>query len=280
MNLRFRIAALSCLGLVFAPALLAQSGAMAPPPLMLFVREEVKPGRGAAHEATEAAWTQALIKGKSADHYLGMSSMTGPSEAWFIMGYRNYAEWESRQNEFDKSPMLKKEVQKIAQQDGDLLSGTRTFLGAYRQDLSFGPDVEIGKMRYFRIRIFRIKPGQNKAFEDGVKVALDAYKKSGYPASFAFYEVSAGMGSPSFVVLRPMKSLADMDVLDTADKAFQEALGEEGRKTMQKVFAETVNMVENQLFAINPKLSFPGPATIASDPAFWTPKPVKEPAAK
>ena len=75
------------------------------------------------------------------------------------------------------------------------------------------------------------------------------------------------------MVLRPMKSLADMDAMAAADKAFQEALGEEGRKAMQKVFTETVNGVENQLFAFNPKLSYPGPASIASDPAFWTPKP-------
>jgi hypothetical protein len=42
---------------------------------------------------------------------------------------------------------------------------------------------------------------------------------------------------------------------------------------MQKVFADTVNNVENQIFSFSPKLSFPGPATIASDPAFWTVKP-------
>ena len=69
-----------------------------------------------------------------------------------------------------------------------------------------------------------------------------------------------------------MKSLADMDATAAAEKAFQEALGEDGRKAMQKVFADTVNMVENQLFAFSPKLSYPGPATIASDPAFWTVK--------
>jgi hypothetical protein len=194
------------------------------------------------------------------------------------MGDRSWADLESKQNEFDKNPALKKEVDKIAQQDGDLLSGTRTFIGAYRKDLSFGPDVEVGKMRYFRIRTFRVKQGQNKAFEEGVKLALGAYTKSHYPASFAFYEVTAGMGSPTYIVLRPMKSLAEQDAVAAADKAFQEALGEEGGKAMQKVFTDTVNGVENQLFSLNPKLSYPGPSTIASDPAFWTPKPEKAPA--
>jgi len=260
---------------LIAPALLAQSGPMPPPPLMLFVREEVKPGHGAGHAATESAWTRALTKGKSADHYLGMSALTGPSEAWFIMGYASYADWEAKQSEFDKNPALKAEIDKVSQQDGEHLSGTRTLLGSWRKDLSYGPPVEIGKMRYMRIRTFRIKQGQNKAFEEGVKTALAAYAKSHYPASFAFYEINAGLGSPAFIVLRPMKSLAEMDATAAAEKGFQEALGDEGQKTMQKVFADTVNAVENQLFAFNPKLSFPGPDTIASDPGFWAPKPAK-----
>ncbi len=259
-----------------ASALLAQGAPMPPPPLMQFVREEVKPGRGAAHMATEAAWGRILGQGKSTDHYLGMNALTGPSEAWFIMGYASYADWEAKQNELEKNPAIKKEIDKISQQDGDHLSSVRTFLGAWRKDLSFGAPVEIGKMRYFRTRIFRVKQGMNKAFEEGVKTALAAYEKSKYPASFAFYEVVAGMPSPSYIVLRPMKTLGEMDTFDSADKAFQDALGEDGRKAMQKTFADTVNAVENQLFAFNPKLSYPGPKTIASDPAFWAPKAAKD----
>lgn len=272
------------LALLLAPALLApsfaalraQGGPMPPPPLMMFYREEVKPGHGAAHAATEAAWGRILAKGKSTDHYLGMTSLTGPSEAWFIMGYGSYADWEARQNEGDKNPALKKEIEAISQKDGEHLSGVRSFLAAYRKDLSFGPPVEIGKMRYMRVRTFRVKQGMGRAFEEGVKTALAAYEKSRFPASFAFYEVAAGTWSPTFVVLRPMKSLAEMDGMEAADKAFQDALGEEGRRAMQKTFAETVNGVENQLFAFSPKLSYPGPGIVASDPAFWTPKPPKE----
>ncbi len=263
------------LAFVLAPALLAQSGPMPPPPLMLFVREEVKPGHGAGHAATESAWTRALTKGKSKDHYIGMSALTGPSEAWFIMGYASYADWESKQNEFEKNEALKAEIDKISQQDGEHLSGTRTMLGTWRKDLSYGPGVEIGKMRYFRIRTFRVKQGQGKAFEEGVKMALAAYSKSGYPSSFAFYEIAAGTGSPTYLVLRPLKSLAEMDGMAASEKAFQEALGEDGQKAMAKVFTDTVNMVENQLFAFSPKLSFPGPSVVASDPVFWTVKPPK-----
>lgn len=272
------------LPLVAAAVLLAPSRAvlrsqeapMGPPPLLLVYKEEVKPGHGAAHAATEAAWTRILTKGKSTDHYLGMTALTGGSEAWFLAGYATYADWEAKQAEIDKHPALKKEVERAAQADGEHLSGARSFLAALRKDLCYGPPVDIGKMRYMRVRTFRVKQGMGKAFEDGVKAALAAYEKSKYPGAFAFYEVEAGMGSPTFVAFRPMRSLAEMDALETSAKAFQEALGEEGRKQMQKTFAEAVATVENQLFAFSPKLSYPDPGVIASDPGFWTLKPEKE----
>ncbi|MBK9798090.1 MAG: hypothetical protein IPP58_16725 [Holophagaceae bacterium] len=257
---------------LMAPVLLAQSGVMPPPPLMAFIREDVKPGHGSAHAATEAAWARALTKAKATDHYMGMTAITGASEALFIMGYASYADWEAKQNELDSNPAAKKEIDKISREDGEHISGSRTLLGSWRKDLSYGSGVEIGKMRYFRIRTFRIKQGQNKAFEEGVKMALAAYQKSKYPAPFAFYEIVAGVGTPTYIVLRPMKSLGELDAMDTADKAFREALGEEGQKAMAKVFADTVNIAENQFWAFSPKLSFPGPQTIASDPAFWTVK--------
>jgi hypothetical protein len=276
MTFRLSASLFPKLAFLAAPVLLAQSGPMPPPPLMLFVREEVKPGHGAAHSITEAAWGKVLAKGKSTDYYMGMNALTGSTEAWFLMGYGSYAEWETKQNEFDKDPSLKKEIDAVAQRDGEHLSGSRTFLGVYRKDLSYGPPVEIGKMRYFRVRTFRIKQGQGKAFEEGVKIALGAYEKSRYQTSFAFYEVTAGLGSPSFIVLRPMKSLAELDAMEADEKAFQAALGEEGQRAMQKLFTETVNAVENQLFAFNPKLSFVAPTTAASDPTFWTPRATKE----
>ncbi len=264
--------------LFLAPALLAQGGPMPPPALLRIEREEVKAGHGAAHMKTEAAWGQAFAKAKSTDYYLGMSSLTGPSEAWFLIGYRSFADWEARQAEGEAWPAAAREaVDHASAQDGEHLTGTRSILAAYRKDLSFGPDVEIGKMRYMRIRIFRIKQGQVGVFEDAVKMAKAAYEKAGVNLPFAFYEVQAGMGQPTFLSIRPMRSLADMDALGMSDKAMADGLGEEGRKAMQKANADTFNAVENQLFAFNPKLSYPAPFMVASDPAFWAPKPATKP---
>ena len=254
-----------------APLLLAQ-GPMAPPAYMRIDKEELKPGHAAAHEATELAWSRALAKAKATDHYLGMASMTGPAEAWFILSYSSYADLEAKRVELEKSPEAAREIGAIALQDGEHLAGTRTILMKYRKELSYGPALEIGKMRYMRVRTYRIKQGQAKAFEEGAKLVHAAMEKVEAPGSFAFYEVVGGMGSPTFVALRPFKALAEMDALEAADKAIGEALGEAGRQAMARGYAENVAGVENQFFAFSPKLSYPHPSMTASDPEFWTVK--------
>lgn len=257
-----------------APVLVAQT--LPPPPILVIAREEVKPGRGAAHAATEWAWSRLLAKAKIQDYYLGMTSLTGPSDALFVMGYESYQQMEKLQGELDKNPAIKKEVDKVAQQDGEHLSGARSLTAAYRKDLSYGPDVEIGKMRFFRIRTFRVKPGQTRSFEAGLKQALDAYGKVDWPGSFATFEVTAGQNSGTFLIIRPMASLAEMDGMAAKGKAFEEAMGADGMKALDKMTGEAVGSVDNQIYAFSPKLSYPGPKTVASDPKFWTPKPEKE----
>ena len=263
----------SALIFLLAPGLRAQGGPMPPPPLMLFVREAVKPGHDAAHEATEAAWSRILAKGHVTDHYLGMAALTGRPEALFLMGYRSYADWGAKQAELDQNPALKREVQEASRQDGEQLTGVHLVLGALREDLSYGPPVEIGTMRYMRVRTMRVKQGMAHAFTETMKQSLAGYAKIHFPGSFALYEVEAGTGAPTFIAIRPLKSLADLDAFDGAVKALKASGSPGERAEMDKAFAQCVAGDDTQIYAFNPKLSFPSPSVIASDPAFWAPKP-------
>jgi hypothetical protein len=205
-----------------------------------------------------------------------MASLTGNPEALFIMGYRSYADWGIKQGELDTNPALKKEIEVVAKQDGGHLSGLHTDLGVLREDLSYGPPVEIGKMRYLRVRTMRVKQGMARAFAESMKKSLVGYEKAHFPGSFALYEVQAGAESPTFIAIRPLKSLADMDEFDGAVKNLKASANDEERTAMDKAFAETVAGDHTQIYAFNPKLSFPSPDMIVSDPAFWTPKPERK----
>ena len=68
--------------------------AQEPPQLLRIYREEIKPGRNAAHEKVEMAYVRAFSKTKYVN-YLAMESLSGPNEAWFIEPHPSYASIES-----------------------------------------------------------------------------------------------------------------------------------------------------------------------------------------
>ena len=75
---------------------LAQAEEMQGPPKILeIIREDSKPGKTTAHRKHEARWTQAVVKADpKTPHMLTISSVTGPDEDWFMMGFDNFAQFE------------------------------------------------------------------------------------------------------------------------------------------------------------------------------------------
>src|SRR4051812_22473508 len=82
-----------CLTLVSVPAF-TQDNQMGPPKVLSIYREEVKPGKDIAHTQHEIAWSQALKKANYQNSMLAITSVTGPSEAWYLTGYDSFAGFE------------------------------------------------------------------------------------------------------------------------------------------------------------------------------------------
>ena len=93
--------------------------AQEPPPLLRVYREEIKPGRNAAHEKVETGYVRAFSKTKYVN-YLAMDSLSGPNEAWFIEPHDSYASIENSIQISDTSA-LKAELALLDAQDGEHL---------------------------------------------------------------------------------------------------------------------------------------------------------------
>jgi hypothetical protein len=167
-----------------------------PPKVLQIFVESVKPGKGAAHEKVEMGWPQAFRKAKWPTHYLAMTSMSGPAEAWYMTGYESYAAWETDQQNVEKTPTLARELERLSQVDGELLSGTRGVLAVYRPDLSYRPDIDVAQMRYFGLTIITLKPGYDSAFADVRKLAHAGHEKANMDEHWAMYQVTSGMPAP------------------------------------------------------------------------------------
>ena len=268
------------IGLLGATCLLVSAAARVtaqepppPPKILQIYREEVKPGKGPAHAKVEAGWPAAFAKANWPSHYLALTSLTGPSEAWFVSGWDSMAAWEKDTKAVEGNTALSAELDALQEKDGELLSGGSGLLLSYREDLSNTPNVDLSKMRYFRIITFRIRPGHENDFMSAVKIVKDAYRKANISLPWAVFQVTAGMPGPTFTVWIPMTSLAELDATMKAGKAIQDAEGEDGQKALAKAAADGYNFTTQNIYAFSPKMSYPPKEWVAKDPGFWAPKP-------
>jgi len=255
---------------VAGPAL-AQEGS--PSKVIQIYREEVKPGKTAAHEKVEVGWPRAFAKANSPTHYLAVTSVSGPTEAWYITGYESLAAWEKDTQNNDNNPTLSAELQRLSAQDGELLSNARSIVATYQPDMSYrANDINLGEMRYFYVTTVRVRPGTS--YSDINKLVLAAHEKASVPEHWAVFQVNYGMPSGTFLIFEPLKSLADVDAFaQTHGEAYRNAIGEDGTKKLRELTSAAVITSETNIFAFAPKMSYPSAKTIAADPDFWAPKP-------
>jgi hypothetical protein len=261
--------------------LLAQTPAApgGPPKVLQIFREEVKPGKSVAHEKWETGWPRAFAKANWPTRYLAITSLSGPSEAWFLTGHESLAAWEKDRQNLDKAAALKAEDDRLSAGDGEFLSAARSIVAALREDLSNKPNVTLGKMRYFRIVTYRVRPGHETDFTDAAKIVREAYEKAKVDLPWAVYQIVSGMPGPTYLVFLPMKSLEEIDAAQAHSKTFQEALGEENGKKLQKLASDGYLNTESNIYAFSPKMSYVAPEVASADPDFWTPKPAAPAAA-
>jgi len=259
--------------------LLAVLPAFAQPPKVLrMFREDVKEGKGGAHERTEAAFMQTAAKVNYPAHIVGLTNITGTALAVFLEGHDTFASIADSQAVLDTP-----EFGKLDAADAEVRINQRSILAAYRPDLSYAADkIDLPKMRYFSIESVRVREGQEGKFTELVKLMVSAAEKSHDNQPVATYEVVSGAPNGTFLVLEPMESLKSLDQGPQREQALVQAV-QNGPQTMREL-SETIASGETILFAINPQMSYVPKEWVTASPDFWTPKPIpvvtKAPAAK
>jgi hypothetical protein len=250
-----------------------------PPKVLQIYREEVKIGKAAAHVKFEKGFVAASARANWPTHYLAMTSITGPSEAWFLTGYPSFAAWEKDRDDTDKNKAFTADLDKLIEKDGELLTNGRSLVAFLREDLSAGGPVDIAKMRYFRLITFRVRPGHESDFQDSVKIVKSAYEKAKIELPWAVYQISGGMPGPTFMIMLPMRSMSEIDASIARAGVIREAEGPENEKALAKMASDGYATFESNIFAFSPAMSYPSKEFVARDPEFWTPKAEAKPAA-
>ncbi len=253
----------------------AQDGVMQPPKVLQIIREFVKPGKsGSLHEATESGFVKAFQAAKWPTHYLAADSMTGVSRSLFFVGYDSFDAWEKDSMAAQQNRTLSSALDRASIADGDLLNSTESSMFVYREDFSLRAPLNIAQMRYFEIERFKIRAGHEKEWDTLVKMYINGYEKAVPNAHWTTYQSMYGADNGGvYIVITPMKSLAEVDQGLADSKKFAAAMGEDEMKKAEELAADCLESSQNNLFMFNPKISYVSDDWIKTDPAFWKPKP-------
>jgi hypothetical protein len=274
------LSALVCLFAgMFVPAAEGQqpAGAVPPPPAVLVIfREEVKPGRVAAHAANETAWAAAYQKGGAPQQWLGMTSVAGPTEAWFLSGYTSYEEFQKSEDAVEGHATLAADSDKFSAIDGDLINRTSTIVARYLPGLSYQSSVKLPDMRYMQVDVVRVKAGFDNDFRTAWRAIAAAHTKANMDEHWAVYEVDAGAPDLTFYFMYPRKTLSEIDKSGPMHGAagYRDAVGETGRNEQREMFRRSLESSQTLIFKFRPAMSVLTKEWTDTDPAFWTPKPV------
>lgn len=248
-------------------------GTQPPPKVLVLYREYLKPGKaGMTHEKSESAFVQAVTKAKVPTHYFAVDSLSGRPRSLFLFGYDSFDAWEKDYMATQSNPTLAAAIDRAGVVDGELLSDMDSTVMTYREEQSMRPNVDIAHMRYFEISLYQVRPGHGKDWDEIVKLVMAAYEKIP-EAHWATYEVAYGQQpNTTYAVFSALKSASEIDHESAQDKDFVAAMGEDGMKKLTELETKAIESRQSNLFAFNPKMSYPPNGWVKADPDFWKAK--------
>ncbi len=255
-----------------AATALAQALPTSQPKFLHIFREQVKTGRAADHSKWESGWVAAYEKVKSPVTYLGLVSVTGPSEAWYLIPLASQGAFGEMTAREAADPALSAELDRLAKGDAEFVSESTAVQAVARPELSHGAFPDLATMRFWEISTFRVKPGHSAEFDAAVKAYAAGAGRSAPNASWRTYEVVAGAPDGTFLIFSSFASFGDFDKAREEGEATMKGLTSDERGAVQKVFADgMVNSWSNR-FRLDPAQSYVPMETRQKDPAFWMPK--------
>jgi quinol monooxygenase YgiN len=244
---------------------------MAAPPWLSVIREVVKPGKGPAHAKHEVAWARALEAAKYPGSSLGLNSMSGPNENWWLTGVGSMAELEKLNAAYAASPALNAVDDKFVPPEADYLNNTFVMLARHRDDLSYSSGMPMSAMRYMAVTTITVRPGHGDEFVEARKTIKAAHEKSKAKDGFAVYQVSAGAATGTYLIFAAKASMAELDT-NPHSPAYTAALGgPDGQKKLADMAGSYTGTSTANLFRVDPQISVLNKNWYDADP-YWKPK--------
>jgi len=243
------------------------------PKVLQITREYTKPGKaGMIHDQKESAFVDAMAKAKWPTHYLGLTSLSGKQRAIFLTSYASFDAWQKDGDAVAKNSALASTLDRAGMADGDLLESIDQGVFLFREEMSFHPKSDLSPMRFLEVFLVHVRPGHSNDWSALMKMFIAANEKALPDAHWGCFAQAYGGDGGTYLFLTGRKSLAELDRGEEDDKKFEAALGKDGMKKLDELWGAAVESSQQQLFAVNPRMSYVADEWIKADPDFWKPK--------
>jgi hypothetical protein len=275
MDMRKSFLSLTLLALVAVSATtaLAQGIPTTQPKFVHIFREQLKPGTTGEHAKWEAGWPAAFEKAKSPYHYIALQSITGSPEVLYVSPLANQAAYGEMIASEQKDPALAAELERLSKGDGEFLSEQSALQAVAMPELSHGAFPDIGKMRYYEISTFRIRPGHQDAWMAATKAYKAVMARSAPNAGWRTYGVVAGAPDGTYLIFSSVGTFAEFDRMMAEGEAAMKGATAEEMGVLGKFMKESVINISTNRYRLDPGQSYVNAETKAKDPAFWAKKP-------
>lgn len=250
-----------------------------PPKVLYLVREDIKPGMMDAHNKHSATFASIFRSLDTPNHRIALVPVAGSeNEVVYITGADSFAEVEKILTDTDKkmagaNATTRAELERLGKEAATLHAGMRDMLALFRPEMSYNPGVDVRTMRYFSITTTRIRPGHDAQYIDYVQKVINVARQKAKIDNFhvAVFQVISGAPAGTYLIFRPMKSLAEMD--DPIGMRVRAAMSDDMKKDADKAVNDAVMSSENSTYWMTPSMSYVEKDFAAGDPGFWNVKP-------
>ena len=245
------------------------AGPTSPPPIIQRFREMVKVGHADAHEANERAWAGAYAKTKLPYYSIALTSMSGPNDAWWLSGWQSFKQFDDANTALAANKEFQAAVSQYSAKDAEYVSDGVASLWSLRQDLSYRDTVEWSKMHAYEMITVRARPGHDGDFKQIALKIRATHQAAGTGAHWAMYQGMMGVPDGTYLIIIPLKSVADIDAGMREEAQFAKTLGEAGGKELDKLSSDGIISTETNLFAVSAKMSYVSEDWHVADADFW-----------
>lgn len=253
-----------------SPAKAQQQATNSGPSKYLYLSSvSVKPGSLEPFIKLQQEEIAAMRAAKAPGHFLAMEQITGSGLVLFGEGFDSFAGIQKTHEEVWSNKQLAATLRSDNGAQDALTREEHDSIYAYRKSLSLHDDQSLEDMRFMRIWFVEVKPGHNADFENIAKTEVKALGSEA-DVHWAVFEKMYGQGSDRvYLVVTPMKSLADVDTMIANRHKIREMVGEGLVHLVTTAEGKSISMSEDDLFVLAPKLSYVSDAWLTDSPDFW-----------